>query len=107
MYSVGVGNSGSRAFYFQEFSRSRTGSRSWETCKDSLGIKTVCLVVGQGWTVFHLPGVLPGNRIQPVSFLLTMASEEVRFNQRHQTGCPVPDPSLHHLTLPRHPGPGW
>lgn len=61
------------------------------------------MVVGQGWTAFHLPGVLPGNGIQPVSFLLTMASEEERFNQRHQTGCPVPDPSLHDLTLAHWP----
>lgn len=45
-----------KGIYFQEFSGSRAGFRSWETCKNSLVIKTAWLVVGQGWSAFHCLG---------------------------------------------------
>lgn len=58
-------------------------------------IETACLVVGHGWTAFRLPGVLPGNRIQPVFFLLTIASEDVAKDPRLavQLGTPACMPS--------------
>lgn len=67
-------------------------------------IKTAGLVVSQGWTAFRLPGVLPGNRIQSVFFLLTIANEGVTKDPRLAVQletpacvtlrCPAPQPRL-------------